>query len=130
MTPGEFLGDQDWIGARLTENAGFVPPPTQGVANATIDPEKCTNDKGKSLPMVIKMALVHYKFETIHPFPDANGHVGRMLMPLMLRESKEVFQPPLYLSSYLEKNYDTYIDRMFAVGTRGKWEEWIGKNSW
>ncbi|HVC60637.1 MAG TPA: Fic family protein [Acetobacteraceae bacterium] len=126
ITPGEFRRDQNWIGARLIENARFVPPPTQEVDGAISDLEKYINNKDDLLPMVIKMALVHYQFETIHPFPDGNGRVGRMLMPLMLCESKELSQPLLYLSSYLEKNYDTYIDRMFAVSTRGRWEEWIG----
>ena len=125
ITPGEFRGDQNWIGARTIENARFVPPPAQEVTATISDLEKYINDQDASLPMVIKMALVHYQFETIHPFPDGNGRVGRMLMPLMLCESKELSQPLLYLSSYLEKNYEAYINLMFAVSTRGEWEKWI-----
>ena len=125
IIPGEFRGDQNWIGARSIENARFVPPPAQEVTPAISDLEKYINDQDVLLPMVIKMALVHYQFETIHPFPDGNGRVGRMLMPLMLCESKELSQPLLYLSSYLEKNYESYIDLMFGVSTRGEWEKWI-----
>jgi Fic family protein len=125
IVPGEFRGDQNWIGARIIENARFVPPPANEVPEAISDLEKYINRPDDSLPMVIKMALVHYQFETIHPFPDGNGRVGRMLMPLMLCESKELSQPLLYLSSYLERNYDSYINRTFAVSTRGEWERWV-----
>lgn len=125
IVPGEFRADQNWIGARLITNARFVPPPPQEVAEAISDLEKYINDIGDGLPMVIKMALVHYQFETIHPFPDGNGRVGRMLMPLMLCESKELSQPLLYLSAFLERNYDEYIDKMYAVSTRGEWDAWI-----
>jgi Fic family protein len=125
IVPGEFRGDQNWIGARLIANARFVPPPPQEVPEAISDLEKYINKPEDSLPMAIKMTLVHYQFETIHPFPDGNGRVGRMLMPLMICESKELSQPLLYLSSYLERNYTEYIDRMFAVSTRGEWEQWI-----
>lgn len=125
IVPGEFRGDQNWIGARQIENARFVPPPAQEVAGAISDLEKYINDPDSSLPTVIKMALVHYQFESIHPFPDGNGRVGRMLMPLMLCESRELSQPLLYLSSYLERHYDSYIDAMLAVSTLGRWEQWI-----
>ena len=125
IVPGEFRTDQNWIGARQIANARFVPPPPQEVGAAISDLEKYINDPANSFPMVVKMALVHYQFETIHPFPDGNGRVGRMLMPLMMCESKELSQPLLYLSSYLEKNYDAYIDRMFAVSTRGEWQAWV-----
>jgi Fic family protein len=125
IVPGEFRGDQNWIGARTIENARFVPPPAHEVTEAISQLEKYIHIQGDQTPTVIKMALVHYQFETIHPFPDGNGRVGRMLMPLMLCESKELSQPLLYLSAFLEKNYDTYIDRMFAVSTRGEWEAWI-----
>jgi Fic family protein len=127
IVPGEFRTDQNWIGARLIANARFVPPPPQEVPAAISDLEKYINDPNdaSSLPMTIKMALVHYQFETIHPFPDGNGRIGRMLMPLMVCGSKELSQPLLYLSSYLERNYTEYIDRMFAISTRGEWEKWI-----
>lgn len=125
IVPGEFRHDQNWIGARLIQNARFVPPPHLQAIEAMSDLEKYINDDSSSLPLVIKMALVHYQFETIHPFPDGNGRVGRLLMPLMLCASKQISQPLLYLSSFLERNYDTYIDHMLKVSTNGKWEAWI-----
>ena len=125
IVPGDFRGDQNWIGARVIESARFVPPPAHEVDEAISQLEKYINLADDALPTVIKMALVHYQFETIHPFPDGNGRVGRMLMPLMLCASRELSQPLLYLSAFLERNYDTYIDRMFAVSTRGEWEAWI-----
>lgn len=89
------------------------------------DLEKYINDETSTLPLVIKMALVHYQFETIHPFPDGNGRVGRLLMPLMLCASRQLSQPLLYLSSFLEQNYEKYIGKMLRVSTDGEWEAWI-----
>jgi len=71
------------------------------------------------------MALIHYQFEAIHPFPDGNGRVGRLLIPLILCEKGAISQPLLYMSPYFERNYDEYIDRMFKVSEVGAWEEWV-----
>lgn len=124
IIPGEYRGDQNWIGARLIENARYVPPPPQYVDQAMSDLEKYINSESE-LPSLIKLALIHYQFEAIHPFPDGNGRVGRLLLPLILYARQETPQPLLYLSSYFEKNYDEYIDGMLAVSQMGLWTRWI-----
>jgi Fic family protein len=125
IVPGEFRTDQNWIGARLIENARYVPPPPREALEAMSDLEKYINAGEDDLPLVIKLALVHYQFEAIHPFPDGNGRVGRLLIPLMLCEQKELSEPLLYLSTFFEKNYEDYIDRMLDVSKYGFWERWI-----
>jgi Fic family protein len=125
VEPGEFRRDQNWIGARSIASARFVPPPPQEVAGAISDLEKYINAETADVPTLVKMAMVHYQFEAIHPFPDGNGRVGRMLMPLMLYEARQLSQPLLYLSTYFERNYDAYIDKMFAVSAKGEWTAWI-----
>lgn len=126
IVPGEYRRDQNWIGARSIENARYVPPPPLEAANAMSDLEKYINSNDDELPIIIKIALVHYQFESIHPFPDGNGRVGRLLIPLMLCEKEELSQPLLYLSTYFEKHYEQYIDCMLAVSKNGSWESWIG----
>jgi Fic family protein len=125
FTPGEFKTEQNWIGARTIQNARFVPPPPAETINALSDLEKYIHDEGDDIPLLIKLALIHYQFETIHPFPDGNGRVGRLIIPLVLCEQKAMSQPLLYLSAFLEKHYDQYIDTMFEVSKSGAWEEWI-----
>lgn len=122
--PGEFKTDQNWIGARLIQNARFVPPPPRESLEAMDDLEKyihATDD----IPILVKLALIHYQFETIHPFPDGNGRVGRLIIPLILCERGALSQPLLYLSAFFEKNYDRYIDLMYEVSRCGQWEAWI-----
>ncbi len=125
IVPGEFRRDQNWIGAKLIENARYVPPPPQEVPQAMSDLEKYINTMDEELPTLIQLALIHYQFEAIHPFPDGNGRVGRLLIPLILCARKEISQPLLYLSSYFEKNYDDYIDRMLSISKMGLWTSWI-----
>jgi Fic family protein len=125
IIPGEFRTDQNWIGARPIENARYVPPPPAEALNAMSDLEKYINNLNPQLPTLVHIALIHYQFEAIHPFPDGNGRVGRLLIPLILCERKEMSEPLLYLSSYFEKNYDDYIDKMLAVSQLGLWESWI-----
>jgi Fic family protein len=125
IVPGEFRKDQNWIGARLIENARYVPPPPIEAENAMSDLEKYINSIDDTLPILVQLALIHYQFEAIHPFPDGNGRVGRLLIPLILCERKEISQPLLYLSTYFEKNYDEYIDRMLTVSQLGLWSSWI-----
>jgi Fic family protein len=122
--PGEFKTEQNWIGARLIENARFVPPPPTQTLDAISDLEKYIHE-ADDVPFLIKLATVHYQFETIHPFPDGNGRIGRLIIPLMLCERKAMSQPLLYLSSFFERNYDKYIDTMFDVSRSGAWEAWI-----
>jgi Fic family protein len=77
------------------------------------------------LPLIIQLALVHYQFETIHPFPDGNGRIGRLLIPLILAEKGQMSHPMLYISTYVERNYDRYIDLMYEVSRSGAWLDWI-----
>lgn len=125
IIPGEFRKDQNWIGAKLIENARYVPPPPQEVPEAMSALEKYINTKDEEIPTLIQLALIHYQFEAIHPFPDGNGRVGRLLIPLILYERKEISQPLLYMSSYFEKNYEDYIDHMLAISKMGLWTSWI-----
>lgn len=125
IRPGEFKKDQNWIGGRLIQTARFVPPPPSEALQAMDDLEKFLHADSDSLPLLVKLALVHYQFEAIHPFPDGNGRIGRLLIPLILCERRAMSQPLLYLSVYFEKNYDRYIDLMFDVSRLGAWEEWI-----
>lgn len=125
IVPGEYRTDQNWIGARLIENARFVPPPPQEVDGAMSNLEKYIHQDDVEVPLLIRLALIHYQFETIHPFPDGNGRVGRLLIPLIFCAQKEISQPLLYLSPYFERNYDEYIDHMLAVSQYGLWERWI-----
>ncbi len=125
FTPGQFKTEQNWIGGRLIQNARFVPPPPAESLDALSDLEKYIHDQSDDLPLLIKLALIHYQFETIHPFPDGNGRVGRLIIPLVLCEQKAMSQPLLYLSAYFEKNYDQYIDAMYEISRTGAWENWI-----
>lgn len=126
IVPGEFKTDQNWIGARLIQNARFVPPPAPQALEAMGALENFINDEQETqIPFVIKLGLVHYQFETIHPFPDGNGRVGRLLIPLMLCEAKEMSQPLLYLSSYFEAHYEAYIDKLLNVSKHAAWLDWL-----
>jgi Fic family protein len=122
--PGEFKKDQNWIGARLLQNARYVPPPPAETIACMDQLEKYIHSDSE-IPLLIQLALIHYQFEAIHPFPDGNGRVGRLLIPLILCEKQAMSQPLLYLSAYFEKHYDQYIDLMFAVSKHGAWNEWI-----
>lgn len=124
IRPGEFKRDQNWIGARTIQNARFVPPPPAEAIDALSDLEKYIHsDDGN--PLLVRLALIHYQFETIHPFPDRNGRIGRLLIPLLLSERKVMNQPLLYISSYFERHYDEYIDGLYEVSRRGAWNSWI-----
>jgi Fic family protein len=127
VVPGETKTRQNWIGGRLIQNARFVPPPPAEATTALGELEKYINQKdGENDPfLLIKLALIHYQFEAIHPFPDGNGRVGRLIIPMILCERKAMAHPLLYLSAFLEKNNDEYIDRMLEVSKTGAWEEWI-----
>jgi Fic family protein len=125
FVPGEFKTDQNWIGARLIQNARFVPPPPKEAFEALDDLEKYIHSEQDELPILIKLALIHYQFEAIHPFPDGNGRVGRLIIPLILCEKHALSQPLLYLSAFFENNYDRYIDLMYDVSRLGLWESWI-----
>jgi Fic family protein len=122
--PGKFKIHQNWIGGRTIQTARFVPPPPAEAIACLDDLEKYVNQED-GLPILMKLALIHYQFETIHPFPDGNGRIGRLLIPLILCERGVLPHPLLYLSAFFEKHYSKYIDLMFAVSTRGEWTPWI-----
>ena len=125
IVPGELKRDQNWIGGRIIQNARYVPPPPS-VSEAAFDKlDLFIHRDFETLPLLVKLALIHYQFEAIHPYPDGNGRVGRLLIPLMLCERQALSQPLLYLSTYLEKHFDKYIDLMFEVSRSGAWGDWI-----
>lgn len=126
LAPGAYKTVQNWIGARLIENARFVPAPPQQTIIAMGALEAYINNPDDQTPFAVRLALVHYQFETIHPFPDGNGRVGRLLIPLMLAQGGHMVQPLLYLSPYFENRYATYVDLLLGVSTRGDWLPWIG----
>ena len=124
--PGEFRTSQNWIGAAGSslKNARYIPPNPEDMINAMSDLEKYINSDD-SLDLLIQAALLHYQFETIHPFLDGNGRVGRLLITLFLMEKKVLNSPALYISYYLKKNRIEYYDRMSEVRNRDNYEQWI-----
>jgi Fic family protein len=123
--PGEFRRTQNWLGGTRPGNARFVPPPPPEVVPAMSDLEKFLHDDPQPTPILVKAALAHAQFETIHPFLDGNGRVGRLLITLLLCSERVLQQPLLYLSLYFKQNRDTYYDRLQRVRTEGEWEEWL-----
>jgi Fic family protein len=113
--PGEFRRSQNWIGGTSISRATFVPPPPQEINHLMSDLEKLANDDNNPLPELLKIALIHYQFETIHPFQDGNGRLGRLLIPLYLIGNGIIRQPVLYLSAYLERNRQLYYDSLMDV---------------
>lgn len=124
--PGEFRASQNWIGAAGSslKNARYIPPNPEDMINAMSDLEKYINSDD-SLDILIQAALLHYQFETIHPFLDGNGRVGRLLITLFLMEKKVLNSPALYISYYLKKNRIEYYDRMSEVRNKDNYEQWI-----
>ena len=124
--PGEFRTSQNWIGAAGSslKNARYIPPNPEDMINAMSDLEKYINSDD-SLDLLIQAALLHYQFETIHPFLDGNGHVGRLLITLFLMEKKVLNSPALYISYYLKKNRIEYYDRMSEVRNKDNYEQWV-----
>ena len=126
LTPGEFRRSQNWIGGTRPGNARFVPPPPEEVVPAMSDLEKFLHDQPVRTPILLKAALAHAQFETIHPFLDGNGRLGRLLVTLLLCGEEEVLSRPLlYLSLYLKRNRDQYYERLQRIRTHGEWEEWV-----
>ena len=125
-SPGEFRNDQNWIGAdgAPIERATFVPPPVGDMHKALGDFERFLH-KEKELPPLIHVGLAHAQFETIHPFTDGNGRVGRLLITFLLAHRGVLHRPLLYLSHYLRRNRAEYYDRLMAVRLRGDWEGWL-----
>ena len=122
---GEFRRTQNWLGGTRPGNARFVPPPWPEVAPAMSDLEKFLQDEPTPTPVVLKAALAHAQFETIHPFLDGNGRVGRLLITLLLYADGVLSRPLLYLSLYLKRHRETYYERLQRVRIDGAWEEWL-----
>jgi Fic family protein len=124
-TPGEFRRTQNWIGPQgcTLANATFVPPPVHEMQTALDNFEKFLHDA--SLPVLIHCGLAHAQFETMHPFLDGNGRVGRLLITFLLCERKVLHRPLLYLSLFLKVHRSEYYDRLMAVRRDGNWEGWL-----
>lgn len=123
--PGEFRTSQNWIGGTRPGNARFVPPPPERLMETLGALEKFLHDETVKLPILIKAALAHVQFETIHPFLDGNGRLGRLLITFILCAEGLLKQPMLYLSLYLKANRQAYYDHLQNVRETGDWESWI-----
>lgn len=124
--PGDFRSTQNWIGGTRPGNARFVPPPAHEVLPAMGGLEKFLHDDPIQTPILVKAALTHAQFETIHPFLDGNGRIGRLLITLLLCAEPQVLSGPLlYLSLYLKSHRDEYYEHLQRIRTEGAWEEWL-----
>lgn len=123
--PGEFRTSQNWIGGSRPGNATFVPPPPDYLMECLDHFEKFIHDETQSLPVLVKAALIHVQFETIHPFLDGNGRLGRLLITFILCTEGILQQPLLYLSLYLKNHRAEYYQLLQSVRDKGDWEEWI-----
>ncbi|MEW6267199.1 MAG: Fic family protein [Thermodesulfobacteriota bacterium] len=125
-TPGEFRKTQNWIGPAgcVLMDATFVPPPVPDLGPALDQLEKYLH-ADKAFPPLLWIAMVHYQFEAIHPFPDGNGRIGRLLISLLLGHESLLSAPLLYLSAFFEKNRDEYYQRLISVSRNGDWPGWL-----
>ncbi len=124
-TPGEFRLSQNWLGGTRPGNAVFVPPPAHRVPDAMSELERFLNDDAPGLPVLVRAGLAHVQFETIHPFLDGNGRVGRLLITLLLCQSGILQQPLLYLSLFLKEHRSRYYELLNAVRREGDFESWL-----
>ncbi len=123
--PGALRRSQNWIGGTRPGNAAFVPPPPEQVPALLAALEHFIHDAGQPLPPLVKTALVHQQFETIHPFLDGNGRIGRLLIGALLEHWGLLPEPLVYLSGYLKQHQQEYYRRLSAVRTEGDWEGWV-----
>lgn len=124
-TPGEFRTSQNWIGGSMPSTAVYVPPPHTEIAECLSDFEKFINNEEIDTPDLIKIAILHYQFESIHPFLDGNGRIGRLLIPLYIQSKGMLEKSCLYISDYIERNKDTYYDMLTRVRTHNDMIGWI-----
>ena len=125
QTPGEFRRSQNWVGGSRPGDAVFVPPPPEMVVKLMGDLELFLHNKPRRLPTLIKAALAHVQFESIHPFLDGNGRLGRLLITLLFCLEGLLKQPLLYLSLYLKRHRQEYYDLLQRVRLEGDWEAWV-----
>lgn len=123
--PGELRRSQNWIGGTRPGNAVFVPPPPDQVPTLLGDLEKFIHATSPALPPLVRIALVHAQFETIHPFLDGNGRIGRLLIAALLEHWQLLPEPLMYLSAYLKRHQMEYYRRLAGIRTDGDWEAWI-----
>jgi len=123
--PGEFRRSQNWIGGSRPGNAAFVPPPHTAVPECMAALERFLHAEGDGLPVLLRAGLAHVQFETIHPFLDGNGRVGRLLITFLLCHAGVLREPLLYLSLYLKQNRPTYYELLDRVRRDGDWEAWL-----
>lgn len=125
QTPSEFRRSQNWIGGTRPGNAAFVPPPAEDVLECMSKLELFLHDQPETTPVLLKAALAHVQFETIHPFLDGNGRLGRLLIALLLCEQKVLREPMLYLSLYFKTHRQYYYELLNNVRMTGDWEAWL-----
>jgi Fic family protein len=123
--PGEVRTTQNWIGGTRPGNASYVPPPPESVGDLLSDLEKFIHEPEPSLPPLVRIALVHAQFETIHPFLDGNGRIGRLLIAMLLEEWQLLNEPLLYVSGYLKQHQRYYYQCLSDIRSEGNWEQWI-----
>ncbi|MHB1298606.1 MAG: Fic family protein, partial [Gemmatimonadaceae bacterium] len=125
LTPGEFRRSQVWLGGTRPGNAAFVPPPPGELAGCLKDFERFLHDLPEPTPPLARAALAHVQFETIHPFLDGNGRIGRLLIALQLAADGLMREPLLYLSLHFKEHRQTYYELLNAVRLTGDWESWL-----
>jgi Fic family protein len=123
--PGELRQSQNWIGGTRPGNAVFVPPPPARVSALLADMERFIHATATDLPPMVKVALIHAQFETIHPFLDGNGRIGRLLISALFEHWGLLAEPLIYLSGYLKQHQAEYYRRLSAIRTEGDWESWV-----